>query len=213
MTKTSMKYPVSVISGLLFMVIFWTFTGIAIYYYPGNYNPLTNWMSDLGHMELNPKGHIYFNIGCIISGILLVPFFIGLYEWYIGERRNVILTIMTQIAGVYSGFAMVMIGVFPEHYWEIHIFWAIMLFTTTILTFILPSLALYKYKFTRNIAIYGFAATVVNLVLWLFIYPVLEWTTIIASFGFIGLIIHSMYKRIDKLRAIRLSLRSIKVKK
>jgi hypothetical protein len=99
-----------------------------------------------------------------------------------------------------------MIGVFPEDNLVIHVFWALILFTLTIFTFIFPSLALYKYKFTRNIAKYGFIAAGVNLVLMVFIFPILEWLTIFLSFGFIAIIIHSMYKRIDRLRFVRKNL-------
>jgi cbb3-type cytochrome oxidase subunit 3 len=197
------KWPISVVAGILVIIIFWGFAIISMSFFPGVYNPFEYWMSDLGSTVLNPKGAIFFNIGCIITGIFLIPFFLGLYEWYIGGRRNKILTILTQIAGILSAFSMIMLGVFSEDYLEIHIFWALSLFTLTIFTFILPSLALYKYKFTRNIAKFGIVATIINLVMWIFIYPIFEWITILFSFCFIGIIIHSMYKRIERFRFVR----------
>ncbi len=205
------KIPISVASGVAVILIFWGFTITSLLFFPG-YNPLFNWMSDLGNSMLNPLGAKFFNIGCILSGIALAPFFFGLYEWYIGGKRNKRLTILTQICGVFASLSMVMIGVFPEDILALHIFWAMILFTLTIFTFILPSIALYKFKFTRNIARYGIIATTINMILWVFITPILEWITIIFSFGFIILIIHSMYKRIEKFRFIRANLKQYKTR-
>ncbi len=197
------KWPLSFVAGIVVIIIFWGFTIISIALFPGVFNPFKYWMSDLGNSTLNPKGAIFFNIGCIVTGIVLFPFFIGLYEWYIGSRNNKILTFLTQIAGFLSAFSMIMLGVYSVDYLEIHIFWAIALFTLTIFTFILPSIALYKYKFTRNIAKFGIIATIINILLWIFIYPIIEWITIFLSFAFIGIIIHSMYTRIERLRLVR----------
>ncbi len=197
------KYPISVVSGVAAILIFWSFTLISLAYFPGGYNPFVNWMSDLGSSKLNPRGAIFFNVGCIISGIILFPFFIGLYEWYIGGRKNKRLTIMTQLSGFYCAFAMIMIGIFPKDFLIIHIIWAVSLFTVSVLTFIFPSVALYKYKFTRNVAKFGFFAAAINVVLWIFIVPIIEWATILLSFLFIGVIVYSMQKRIEKLRLVR----------
>ncbi len=157
------KYPISVVSGVAAILIFWGFTIISLTYFPGGYNPFVNWMSDLGSSKLNPRGAIFFNVGCIISGIILFPFFIGLYEWYIGGRKNKRLTILTQLSGFYCAFAMIMIGIFHEDdFLIIHIIWAVSLFTVSVLTFIFPSVALYKYKFTRNVAKFGFFGNCVS---------------------------------------------------
>ncbi|MFX0132708.1 MAG: DUF998 domain-containing protein [Candidatus Hodarchaeota archaeon] len=197
------KWPISVVSGIFVIIIFWSFAIISMLFFPKTYNPFVNWVSDLGSHSKNPRGSVFFNIGCIISGIAMFPFFAGLYEWYIGGRRNKILTILTQVAGFYTALAMIMIGLFPEDYLEIHIFWSMSLFTITVLTFFLPSYALYKFKFTRNIAMFGFIATIINLILWFCIIPIMEWITIFICFLFIGAIIQSMQKRIERLRFVR----------
>ena len=197
------KYPISVVSGISVILTFWIFVFVSIIYFQGFYNPYMNWMSDLGNSEKNPEGALFFNIGCIISGIVMFAFFIGLYEWYIGGKRNRNLTILTQIAGFYVAFALIMIGVFPIDYPLIHGIWAVSLFIASGFTFIFPAIALYKYKFTRNIAKFGLFGTGVNAILWIFFYPIMEWVTILLSFVYIGIIIYSMQKRIEKLRFVR----------
>jgi hypothetical protein len=53
------------------------------------------------------------------------------------------------------------------------------------------------------VAKFGFSAAAINLVLWIFIIPIMEWVTILLSFLFIGVIVHSMKKRIERLRIVR----------
>ena len=213
MKLNPLKWPMSFITGLSAIVVFWLFTSISIFFFPG-YNPMNNWMSDLGSSVLNPKGAIFFNIGCIITGIFLIPFYFGLFEFYIGGTKNKRLTILTQIAGFLAAFTIILIGIFPlDKYPMIHGILASILFCVTVLIFFLPSIALYKYDFTRTLAKYGFIATIVNSLLFVFIFPIFEWITILFAFGFIALIIESLNKRIDKLRFVRKNLNQVKKKK
>lgn len=213
MKKNPLKWPLSLITGIPAIVIFWIFTLISISFFPG-YNPMNNWMSELGSSILNPKGAIFFNIGCVITGIFLFPFYLGLFEFYVGGTKNKRLTVLTQIAGFTAAFTIIMIGLFPLDYYPVlHGIWASILFCVTVLVFFLPSIALYKHDFTRTLAKYGFVATGVNILLFVFFFPIFEWLTILFAFGFIALIIESLNKRIDKLRFVRHSLKQVKKKK
>lgn len=197
------KYPLSVVSGLFVILTFWTSVFISMILFIGTYNPYMNWMSDLGNVNQNPEGAFFFNTGCIVSGIIMFVFFIGLYEWYIGGTKNKRWTILTQIAGFYVSFSMIMIGVFPINYPIMHGIFAASLFFASAFTFILPAIALYKFKFTRKIAKFGFIAGAINLVLWVLFFPIIEWATILLSFVYIAIIMYSMQKRIEKLRFVR----------
>ncbi len=199
------KIPLSVAFGTVVIAVFWVLVIISWSLFDGIYNPLVNWMSDLGSSVLNPRGAIFFNIGCIVSGILLFPFFIGLYEWYIGSDRNKRLTKYTQVAGFFSAFFFIMIGVFTEDTIELHMTFAMLLFTVNVLTLVLPAMALYQFSFTRNIAKFAIVVLCINLTLFVLITPLVEWITITTSFMFIGLLIQNMNKRIDKYRFVRKS--------
>jgi hypothetical protein len=198
------KYPLSLVFGALVISIYWIFIIISASFFVG-LNPFVNWMSNLGNTSMNPNGAIYFNLGCIIAGFLLFPFFIGLYEWYIGSKKNKNLTIGTQIAGFFSAFSLIMIGVFSEDTFILHIIWATTLFSVNNLTLILPAIALYQFNFTRNIAKFAIIATIVNITYILTTWPIIEWATIFMSFGFIAVLIHNMRKRLDKFRFARKS--------
>ncbi len=199
------RWPISLVFGALVISIYWIFIFISMAHFEGIYNPFINWMSDLGNSSMNPDGAIFFNLGCIIAGILLFPFFLGLYEWYIGSKRNKKLTVATQIAGFFSAFCLIMIGVFSEDTFILHIIWASTLFSVNNLTLILPAIALYQFNFTRNIAKFAIIATIINIFYLVTVWPIIEWATIAFSFGFIAVLIHNMRKRLDKFRFARKS--------
>jgi hypothetical membrane protein len=54
------------------------FTVLAFPQASGRYFPLENWLSDLGNVDFNPGGAVFYNIGIITTGILLPAFFLGL---------------------------------------------------------------------------------------------------------------------------------------
>lgn len=198
------RIPISVVSGLSSIVVFWTFILFSFALYPDIFNPIGKMMSDLGSYTQNPAGASFFNIGCILTGIAFFPFFIGLYEWYIGGLRNKILTILTQISGILCAICIIMIGLTPIDNLGAHTFWAVNFFTISVFTTLFPSIALYKYKFTRNIAKFGFIASTINIIFRIFILiPIFEWLSIAFSFLFILLVIVSMQKRIKRFRIVR----------
>lgn len=198
------RIPISVVSGLSSFIVYWTFILFSFALYPGVFNPFNQMMSDLGSFSQNPTGALFFSVGCILTGIAFFPFFIGLYEWYIGGLRNKILTILTQISGIFCAICIIMIGLVSIDNFYAHTFWAVNFFTASAFTTLFPSIALYKYKFTRNTAKFGFFASAVNLAFRFFLLvPIFEWLTIILSFIYIILIISSMQRRIKKFRTVR----------
>jgi len=117
-----LKWPISFISGIAVIVIYCTFTFTSLALYPTSYSPVTNWLSDLGNSSFNPAGAVFYNTGCILTGIALFPFFAGLYKWYTHEKWRKISLIVTQIVGFLAAFSLIMIGVFSEDYVEQHVF-------------------------------------------------------------------------------------------
>jgi len=198
------RNPISVVAGLASVIVYWTFILFSFALYPGVFNPFTRMMSDLGSFNQNPGGAYFFSIGCILTGVAFFPFFIGLYEWYIGGLRNKILTVLTQISGIFCAVCLIMIGLIPIDNFDAHTFWAVLFFTASVFTTLFPSIALYKYKFTRNTAKFGFFASAVNIIFRFFLLiPIFEWLTILLSFSYIILIILSMQRRIKKFRTVR----------
>ena len=193
------KMPISIISGILVIVIYCAFTFISLGLFPTPYSPIKNWLSDLGNSSYNPNGAIFYNLGCILTGALLFPFYIGLYTWYMDKTWHKILIIATQIVGCCSAFALIMIGIFSEDFLEPHIFWSEVFFELNLLVLILAAVSLFCHpKFFKPIGIYAIVVAIINLVFtFVIIIPILEWFTVFTALGFAGLLVFNMYKNIE----------------
>ena len=193
------KYPVSVIAGVLLIVFYCTFTFISWALFPPPFSPCDNWLSDLGNSSFSPNGAIFYNLGCILTGSALFPFFLGMYKWYRDEIWHKIIGIVVQAIGLYAGFCLIMIGVFNEDFMEQHIFWSRVFFEVILLVLIFASIFLLFHKdFIKPIAIYGFVVAILDLI-FVFVIgsPILEWFVVFTALGFVGLIIYNMYKKLD----------------
>ncbi|MFX1452863.1 MAG: DUF998 domain-containing protein [Promethearchaeota archaeon] len=194
-----LKWPISCIAGILVIAFYCIFTFTSLALYPPPFSPIDNWLSDLGNSSYNPNGAIFYNLGCILTGISLFPFFIGLYRWYSEEIWQKVILIITQIVGCCAAFSLIMIGVFSEDFMEPHIFWSEVFFRLNLLVLILSAITLYFHSdFIKLIAIYGIVVAIINL-LFVFIFdtPLLEWFTVFTALGYVGLIIYNMYTAFD----------------
>jgi hypothetical membrane protein len=88
------NYSIGAIAGIIGFAIFTVFTLTSFFLYPTTYNPLYDWLSNLGNINLNPLGALFFNWSCIISGVTLILFFVGLYAWRPQKKWSKILLIL-----------------------------------------------------------------------------------------------------------------------
>ena len=170
-----------------------TFTSWALY--PTSYSPVENWLSDLGNSSFNPEGAIFFNVGCVLTGIALFPFFSGLYKWYTEEKWRKISLIITQTLGSLAAFSLMMIGVFSEDYGEMHHLWSVVFFVLILIVLILGGVSLFTHpNYIRPIAYYGFVVAIINLIFASYSIPLLEWFTVFTALGYVGLLVYNMFK-------------------
>ena len=97
-----MRRMTIVVSGLAAVVIYVIFTAVALSKYPNAYSPVTNWLSDLGNPLVNQSGALFYNLGCILTSLVLIAFYIGLRSWNNNDKRLRILLTIAQIAGMLS---------------------------------------------------------------------------------------------------------------
>jgi hypothetical membrane protein len=193
-----MKLPISSLVGVAVIVLYCAFTFSSWALFSTAYSPVNNWLSDLGNSSssYNPRGAILYNLGCILTGITLFPFFIGLYKWYTDERwRRISLTI-SQVIGCLAGFALIMIGVFSEDAGWAHHLWSDIFFLLSLIVLVSVGASLFTHpRYTRAIGYYGFIVAAINLV-FVFRYgtPLLEWFTVFTALGYVGLISYNMAK-------------------
>jgi hypothetical protein len=189
-----LRWSISSAAGVLVIILFCGFTFTSWALYPTSYNPVDNWLSDLGNSSYNPQGAIFFNAGCVLTGITLFPFFSGLYKWYTEESWRKISLIITQTVGSLAAFSVMMIGVFSEDYGEMHHLWSTVFFAFIFIVFILLGVSLFTHpKYTRKIAYYGFAVAIIDLIFASYNVPLLEWLTVFTALGYVGLLAYNMF--------------------
>jgi len=191
-----LKWPISCMSGIAVIVLYCTFTFTSLALYPKPYSPVANWLSDLGNSIFNPAGAVVYNMGCVLTGIALFPFFAGLYKWYTQEKWRKVSLIATQIVGFFAAFSLVMIGVFSEDVMEQHAFWSSVFFVLNLVVLILLGLSLFTHpSYIKPNAYYGFVVAGINLV-FVLVYntPLFEWFTVFTALGYVGLLVYNMFK-------------------
>lgn len=195
MGRSPLKWPILCTAGIAVIVFYCIFTFTSLALFPTPYTPVKNWMSDLGNSSYNPKGAAVYNIGCIITGLALFPFYAGVHEWYTDERWRKRLLIGAQIFGFTSAFALIMIGVFSEDYLAQHIFWTQVFYITILVVLILANISLLTHPhFMRPIGYYGFAVALINLGFTISFAPLFEWSTTFTALGYVGLLAYNTFK-------------------
>jgi hypothetical membrane protein len=118
-------YSLSFVTSLAAIVGYLTCALLAFSRYPLPYSPLSNWLSDLGNGEVNPGGALFYNIGIVTTGVLLLLFFLGLSQWKMRKNRiQNIMLFVTQGFGILGALAMVMTGLYPINYFALHSFFS-----------------------------------------------------------------------------------------
>jgi hypothetical membrane protein len=190
MTPRFRNWSLTTISGLLVILIYCLFTLISWTFYPDPYSPQANYLSRLGNFDRNPSGAIFYNVGCILTGIVLVPFFISLY-WLRSDYR--IASAVLRIGlffGVLSAIALVMIGIYSEDQGAPHMMASSTFFLLNFVVFLVVNVALLFHSGVhRAIPLYGLAIDVSSLV---FAFtangPLLEWYVVFGALVFVGLL-------------------------
>ena len=179
------------------MVFFYcAFTLASILFFPRPVSPLNDWLSDLGNSSYNPRGAIFYNAGCVLTGLELFPFFVGFYSWYTDEKWRKSLIVATQAVGFVAAFSLMMIGFFSEDAGEIHHLWSLVFFIFNLLVLILANSSLITHrKFIKPIGYYGLIVAVINLLFVVFSYtPSLEWFTVFTALGYVTLLSFNTFK-------------------
>lgn len=196
MTSRLSKWAPLPIAGVLVILFYCAFTFTSIAFFPRPVSPLNDWLSDLGNSTYNPRGAIFYNAGCILTGLALFPFFAGFYYWYTDEKWRKSLVVVTQAVGFIAAFALMMIGVFSEDAGAIHHLWSLVFFVFNLFVLILANVSLITHrKFIRSIGYYGLAVAVINLLFVGLAYTsLLEWFTVFTALGYVALLSYNTFK-------------------
>jgi hypothetical protein len=104
--------------------------------------------------NFNPSGALYFRIGNIIFGILLIPYFMGWSKWYEEEIVRKVKIQVVQGVGYFLAIMIILNEIFAEINILFYIF-SSFLMLSIVLVLIMPLILLIKHpKFIKMILFY-----------------------------------------------------------
>ncbi|MFX0108990.1 MAG: hypothetical protein ACFE7R_11950 [Candidatus Hodarchaeota archaeon] len=189
-------FPLITISGLLVIMFYCSFTLASWALYPHPFTPWSNYLSRLGNFDYSPLGAWFYNIGCILTGIALFPFFIGLIDWHLRKWNSIAILGIGQILGILSACALILIGVYSEDQGAPHMTASSTFFLINFAVLIFVSIGLlFHPKFIKAIAAYGLLIDFSSLSLQITVGgPLVEWFTVFGALVFVGLVSYNSMK-------------------
>jgi len=168
--------------GLIIVLCYGIAALLAALRYPLHYSPLTNWLSDLGNPAVNSSGALFYNTGIVLTGVLLLPFFLGLSVLKLPDNRpQNLMLVLTQAFGLFGAFSMIMTALYPINFSGPHSFWSagLRIGLGTAFGFSVAALRYYP-GCPRWVLALGVVTTLVDLLVSQFFnkVQVLEWPTI-----------------------------------
>jgi hypothetical membrane protein len=197
------EIPLSVTSALCLVVVFCSFLAASIDYYPQPWSPFTTFLSDFGNMARSPFGALFYNAGCIMTGVAVVAFYIGLGDWDVGRRP---LLGLGRVLGMASGISLALIGVYSEDFPPQHRFWSYIFFSINFFAILLTNASLVgRVGYGRSTIFIGFglsALTLLSFILWGGS-PAVEWFTVFASMAFALIVGYDTYRMVQDTAKLR----------
>jgi hypothetical protein len=142
---------------------------------------MSNWLSDLGSYQLNPRGAIFYNLGIVVAGISMLLFFLGLSSWVLaGNKKQNIMLFLTQFFGSLGSLSMLLSAFFPINIKETHAFWSASLYILIGTAFAFSVAALRYYsKYPRWLLFLGILVALEDMVWGLVLNTyIVEWLTV-----------------------------------
>jgi hypothetical protein len=195
MSTKSAGWPTVSSAGIAAVVIYLILTLVAFLKYPGAYDPLTNWLSDLGNPIANPSGAIFYRLGCILSGLALVLFYLKLGIWSTGSKKTRRFLTASQCTGVFSAVCLIITGIFPlGTSTEIHSLWSMLLYISLgfFLTFSATAL-MRNTAFKKGFGYYAFLTAAVNFIFGAILHQVFwaEWISVGMFIAYVLMIVYN----------------------
>ena len=202
MSNKSAGWPVISIAGIAAAAVYLIFALVAFLKYPGVYGPLTNWLSDLGNPLANPSGAIFYRLGCTLSGLALVLFYLKLGIWNTGSKKTRVLLTVAQCTGVFAAVSLIITAIFPlGTSTGIHSLWSMMLYISLGFFLTFSATALMKNPaFKKTFGYYAFLTAVVNFVFGAILHEIL-WVEWISVGMFIAYVLMITYNSVVLVRA------------
>jgi hypothetical protein len=125
----NIRLSINPISGIIGLALYLVSSAVAFSFYPSSFDPMGNWLSDLGNNLLNPGGAIFYRLAGILSGTALVVFFLTLAYWAKGQGKGIrVLSLLVRVFGLIGSLSFIMTGIFSEDMMPMHSWFSITLY-------------------------------------------------------------------------------------
>ena len=138
-----------------------------------------------------------FDASCIVTGVFLVLFFVGLGVWRIAGQWR--LTV-ARLLGVLGSLGLILIGVFSEDFGTLHTIVSAFFFVLLILAILATDHALARNSlFLKPIGYYGILVALCSVVYIAFYMAgrpviILEWITVGGALLWVGLLVYDTFQ-------------------
>jgi hypothetical protein len=226
--RNPLKWPLTCKAGIMTVLLYIVFLLIAWVLFPNPATPLDHWLSDFGRIyvpangspvwdphtgklysgasQYNPGG-IWYDLGCILGGIALFPFFAGLLKYKDeGEsesqkKKIKILTYLLVILGFGSALSLIMVGIFYEDfgggYSQVHHLWTMILFVLFLPIMGIMGFWAWLLKFKRFTSIYGWGIMIFDAIV-IFTnnnLAIAEWIAVFSALGLVAMLVIGVYSK------------------
>jgi hypothetical protein len=158
------KFLISAIFGYLVIINYICLSIKSWILFPLTFSPVNNWLSDLGSLLLNPLASIYYRLASIISGFLLILFYLFITGLINDNRKKIrIYTVIVKIFGIMGGFFFLMTGIFPINDHSMHSLFSILLYISLGTSVAFSGVIWLYKKETRPLTVFAFFATAINI--------------------------------------------------
>ncbi|TFG06237.1 MAG: DUF998 domain-containing protein [Promethearchaeota archaeon] len=166
---------IAVFGGVFFIIT----TIIAMIFYPGGYDFINHYFSNLGATKTlgtrqpNPISSFLFLLSCVIAGLSLIPFWIALTTLFSGKLITKIISYIGSIFGIIACPLLMGVGIFPTDTARVeHVFSARFFFLAFAAAILIYSIAILMNDDYQNI--YSFIGIIFSVFIVLFIFRVLD---------------------------------------
>ena len=108
-------YPIYRYAGIAAAAVYIGFT-FTSHLFNTALTPMTDWLSNYGSPVLNPSGAWLYNLGCILTAMILAVFYLGFSQGYRGgeiAKKYTICYICAQVSGLAASGCLIVASLFP----------------------------------------------------------------------------------------------------
>jgi hypothetical membrane protein len=164
------------------------------------FSPFDFWMEDYGSVSRNPCGAAFYDIGIMVTGVLLCVFILGFRRWYTSSTRYNALIIIGQISGIMAATALMLEGyaMFFQHLDPV--VWSATFFILALISIIAVTTGtMVRSEQHENTIYVGIMTIALILLLAITLYfniapVIIEWFAVLSMMIWVGLASRDMYR-------------------